>query len=225
MGPYFSTNYAVWLECGGALAIPNLRGGGEFGDEWHKAGMLENKQKVFDDFIYAAKWLIENGYTNPHRLGIGGASNGGLLTGAVLVQTPELFRAVYVGVPLLDMLRYHKFSYANIWKEEYGSADDPEQFKYLIKYSPYHNVKQNCQYPAVLFEASDNDPRCHPMHAMKMAAKVQENQTGKSPILLIVRKHSGHGGGTTLSENIGEDVDMWSFMMDQLGIRTPKILR
>ncbi len=223
MGPYFSPNYAVWLECGGMLAIPNLRGGGEFGEKWHRAGMRENKQNVFDDFIYAAKWLIKNRYTNPQKLGIGGASNGGLLTGAVLVQAPELFKAVYVGVPLLDMLRYHKFSYANIWKEEYGNADDPEQFKYLIRYSPYHNVRKNCKYPAVLFEASDNDPRCHPLHAMKMAARIQENQIDKNPIFLLVRRYAGHGGGTTRSENIAEDVDIWSFMMHQLGVNTPKI--
>lgn len=183
--------------------------------------MLENKQNVFDDFIYAAKWLIENNYTSPQKLGIGGASNGGLLMGAVLGQAPELFRVVYVGVPLLDMLRYHKFSYANTWKEEYGNADDPEQFKYLAEYSPYHNIQKNCKYPAVLFETSDNDPRCHPMHAM--AARIQENQVGNNPIFLIVRRYAGHGGGTTRSENIAEDVDMWSFMMAQLGIQTPKI--
>lgn len=217
VGPYFSTNYAVFLESGGMIAIPNLRGGGEFGDEWHKAGMLDKKQNVFDDFIYAAKYLIENRYTSPKHLAIGGASNGGLLMGAALVQAPELFKVVYVGVPLLDMLRYHKLSYANIWAEEYGSADNPEQFEYLIKYSPYHNVKR-CKYPAVLFEASDNDPRCHPMHAMKMAAKVQENQSGKEPILLIVRRYAGHGGGTTLSEQIDEDVDVWSFIMEKLGL-------
>ncbi|MEO0136776.1 MAG: prolyl oligopeptidase family serine peptidase [candidate division WOR-3 bacterium] len=215
--PYFSVNYAVFLESGGMIAIPNLRGGGEFGDEWHKAGMLDKKQNVFDDFISAAEYLIENKYTSPEYLAIGGASNGGLLTGAALVQAPELFKAVYVGVPLLDMLRYHKYSYANIWAEEYGSADNAEQFEYLIKYSPYHNVKKQ-KYPAVLFEASDNDPRCHPMHAMKMAAKVQENQTGEAPILLIVRRHAGHGGGTTKSEQIEEDVDMWSFIMSQLGM-------
>ncbi len=219
--PHFSVNYAVFLESGGMIAIPNLRGGGEFGDAWHKAGMLENKQNVFDDFIYAAKWLIENNYTNPRKLGIGGGSNGGLLMGAVLVQAPELFKVVYVGVPLLDMLRYHKFSYANIWAEEYGSADNPEQFEYLIKYSPYHNIKK-CKYPAVLFEASDNDPRCHPMHAMKMAAKVQENQIGEEPILLIVRKYAGHGGGTTLSEQINEDVDVWALFMEKLNLNPPQ---
>lgn len=225
MGPYFSPNYAVWLECGGALAIPNLRGGGEFGEKWHKAGMLENKQNVFDDFIGAAKWLIENKYTSPQRLGIGGASNGGLLTGAVLVQMPELFKAVYIGVPLLDMIRYHKFSYANIWKEEYGNADDPEQFKYLIKYSPYHNIKKKIKYPAILIETSDNDPRCHPMHGMKMAAKLQENQIGEGAVLLVVRRYAGHGGGTTRTENILEDIDMWSFLMEQLGVSPPNSKR
>ncbi len=218
--PHFSINYAVFLESGGMIAIPSLRGGGEFGDEWHKSGMLDKKQNVFDDFIYAAKYLIENKYTSPEYLAIGGASNGGLLTGAVLVQAPELFKVAYVGVPLLDMLRYHKFSYANIWAEEYGSADNPDEFEYLIKYSPYHNVRRN-KYPAVLLEASDNDPRCHPLHAMKMAAKLQECQLDNAPILLVVRKYAGHGGGTTRTENIEEDVDIWSFITHQLGMILP----
>ncbi|HEX7319296.1 MAG TPA: prolyl oligopeptidase family serine peptidase [bacterium] len=219
--PSFSSGYAVWLESGGMIAIPGLRGGSEFGEEWHKAGMLNKKQNVFDDFIYAAKWLIGNKYTSTEKLGIAGGSNGGLLTGAALVQAPELFRAVYVGVPLLDMLRYHKFSYANIWAEEYGSADDSAQFECILKYSPYHNVTSNTIYPAVLFEASDNDPRCHPMHAMKTAAKMQAAQAGKEPILLLVRKHAGHSGGITLSESIDEQVDEWSFMMEELGLKAP----
>lgn len=219
--PYFSANYGVFLESGGMVAIPNLRGGGEFGDEWHMSGMRDKKQNVFDDFIYAAKYLIEANYTSPEYIAIGGSSNGGLLAGAVLVQAPELFKVVYVGVPLLDMLRYHKFSYANIWAEEYGSVDNPEQFEYLIKYSPYHNIKKQ-RYPAVLFEGSDNDPRCHPFHAMKMAARMQENQIGDAPILLIVRKYAGHGGGTTKSEQIDEDVNMWSFVMSQLGMTLPR---
>jgi prolyl oligopeptidase len=223
MSPYFSSGYAVWLESGGMIAVPGLRGGGEFGEAWHEAGMFEKKQNVFDDFIYAAKWLIENKYTSPEKLGIAGASNGGLLTGASLVQGPEFFKAVYVGVPLLDMLRYHKYSYANIWAEEYGSADDSTQFEYLLKYSPYYNVRANTVYPAVLYEASDNDPRRHPMHAMKTAAKMQAAQIGKEPILLIVRRHAGHGGGVTLSESIDEQADEWSFMMEELGLKAPNL--
>lgn len=222
MDPYFSSGYAVWLEAGGIVAIPNLRGGGEYGQEWHKAGMFGKKQNVFDDFISAAEWLIANKYTNPNRLAIGGGSNGGLLMGAVLTQRPDLFCAVYCGVPLLDMIRYHKFGYANIWAEEYGSADNPGQFPYLLKYSPYHNVRAGSKYPAVLFVASDNDARCYPLHAMKMAARMQEADPHGKPILLIVQKASGHGGGTKLSESIDQQVDIWSFLMDNIGLMPRK---
>lgn len=217
--PYFSTTYVVWLEAGGMVAIPNLRGGGEYGQEWHKAGMLDKKQNVFDDFIAAAEWLIENKYTNSQTLAIGGASNGGLLMGAATVQKPDLFKVVECGVPLLDMIRYHRFGFANIWAEEYGSADDPEQFKYLLKYSPYHNVVDGAKYPAVLFVGSDNDARCHPLHAMKMAARMQEANSGNEPILVLVQKKSGHGGGTTLSESIKQQTDIWSFLMDRVGLK------
>jgi len=220
--PYFSSRKVVWLEAGGMVAAPNLRGGGEYGKSWHEAGMLDKKQNVFDDFIAAAEWLIENKYTNPQRLAIGGGSNGGLLTGAVTVQRPDLFKVIQCEVPLLDMLRYHKFSYANIWAEEYGNADDPEQFKYLLKYSPYHNVVDGAKYPAVLFIASDNDARCHPLHAMKMAARMQAANAGNEPIFLLMQKKSGHVGGTTMSEDIEQASDIWSFLMDKVGLMPPK---
>jgi len=157
--PQFSTSYIVWLEAGGMIAIPNLRGGGEYGETWHEAGMKENKQNVFDDFIAAAEWLIDNKYTNPEKIAISGGSNGGLLVGAVTVQRPELFSVVNCSVPLLDMLRYHKFGPARYWISEYGSADNPEQFEYLYEYSPYHNIIEGTDYPAILFSASGNDAR------------------------------------------------------------------
>jgi prolyl oligopeptidase len=222
MKPYFSTTYALWLESGGMVAIPNLRGGGEYGKEWHEAGMLDKKQNVFDDFIAAAEWLIENKYTERDKLAIGGGSNGGLLVGAVVVQRPELFKIVYCAVPLLDMLRYHKFGYANIWAEEYGSAEDPEQFKYLHEYSPYHNVIDGTDYPAMLFVGSENDARCYPLHAMKMAARMQEANHSGEPILLLVRKKSGHGGGTTITESIEQQAEVWAFLMDKVGLTPPK---
>lgn len=219
MGPVFSTVYTVWLEAGGMIAIPNLRGGGEYGEEWHKAGMLEKKQNVFDDFIAAAEWLIDNKYTNPRKIVIGGESNGGLLIGAVVVQRPDLFKAAFCGNPLLDMLRYHKFGYASIWTEEYGNADNPEQFEYLVKYSPYHNVIDGTRYPSVLFVASENDSRCYPFHVRKMAAKMQQANPQGEPILLVVRKKTGHGGGTTLSETIQQQSDIWSFLMNNVDLK------
>ncbi|MBN2621276.1 S9 family peptidase [candidate division WOR-3 bacterium] len=218
MNPFFSTLHAVWLEAGGMIAIPNLRGGGEYGKTWHEAGMLDNKQNVFDDFIAAAEWLITNDYTTSEKLVIGGGSNGGLLVGAVMVQRPDLFKAVYCSVPLLDMVRYHKFGFANIWTEEYGNADDPEQFAFLLRYSPYHNVQDGVAYPAVLFVASENDARCYPLHAMKMAARMQAANPCGEPVLLIVQKSSGHAFGTTISEHIEQYATIWAFLMEQAGI-------
>lgn len=216
--PYFSAAYVAWIEAGGMVAIPNLRGGGEYGREWHEAGMRERKQNVFDDFVSAAEWLIREGYTTADRLAIQGGSNGGLLVGAVAMQRPELFRAVLCEVPLLDMLRYHRFGLANIWAEEYGSADDPEQFRYLRGYSPYHNVKEGVRYPAMLFVAGENDARVDPAHARKMVARLQAASSGGGPILLIVQRESGHGGGTTLSHHIEQRADAWGFLMHQLGM-------
>jgi prolyl oligopeptidase len=157
-----------------------------------------------------------NEYTTREKLVIGGASNGGLLVGAAAIQRPELFKAVYCAVPLLDMLRYHKFDYANIWAEEYGSAEDPEQFDYLLGYSPYHNIINGTSYPAMLFAGSENDARCHPFHAMKMVARAQTANPDGEPILLLVRKKSGHGGGTTITEFIEQQTQAWSFLMSQV---------
>ncbi len=214
--PYFSSKYVVWLEAGGLVAIPNLRGGGEYGKKWHEAGKLDKKQNVFNDFIAAAEWLIDKKYTNPEKLAISGGSNGGLLVGAVMVQRPNLFRVVDCAVPLLDMLKYHKLSIANTWAVEYGSSENSDQFKFIYKYSPYHNIKENIKYPAVLITTSENDARVDPMHALKMVAKLQEvNPNGKS-ILLLVRKGSGHGGGTTISKNIEQTSEEVAFLMDNL---------
>lgn len=221
MEPYFSASYAVWLEAGGMLAIPALRGGGEYGQEWHRAGMLQNKQNVFDDFLAAARWLIDNRYTDREHLAIGGASNGGLLIGAAVVQAPELFGVAYCGVPLLDMLRYHRFGYANIWAEEYGSAENADEFAFLRAYSPYHNVRDGLDYPATLFIASDNDARCYPLHAMKMTARMQAATRSPRPILFLMQSSSGHGGATTMSESVDQMVDRWAFLMDGVGIHVP----
>ena len=171
--PAFSASLVPWLEAGGVYAVANLRGGGELGEAWHRAGMLAGKRRVFDDFIAAAEWLIAAGYTRPQRLAIAGGSNGGLLTGAALTRRPDLFAAVVCRVPLLDMLRYHHFLMARYWVPEYGSADDPEQFAVLRSYSPYHNIEDGVRYPAVLLTAGANDSRVHPLHARKMAARLQ----------------------------------------------------
>jgi prolyl oligopeptidase len=221
MTPYFSTTYVVFLELGGMVAIPNLRGGGEYGKAWHEAGMLGRKQNVFDDFIAAAEWLITHHYTSPQHLAIIGASNGGLLVGAVTVQRPDLFRTVVCDVPLLDMLRYHKFGYANIWATEYGTADDSTQFQYLYRYSPYHNVHDGVRYPAMLITASDNDARVGTMHARKMTARLQAADAGGGPILFELEKASGHEGGTTISAGIEQAADRYAFILAELGIKTP----
>ncbi len=192
--PAYSALAAVWVEKGGIFALANLRGGGEFGEEWHRAGMLEKKQNVFDDFIAAAEYLIHNKYTNPRRLAIQGRSNGGLLVGAALTQRPDLFQAVICGYPLLDMVRYHKFLIARFWVPEYGSADDPKQFPYIYAYSPYHHVKQGVHYPAVMFVTGDADTRVAPLHARKMAALLQASTASDRPILLHYDVKGGHSG-------------------------------
>jgi len=216
--PRFSSAYIAWIESGGIIAIPNLRGGGEYGKEWHEAGKLEKKQNVFDDFISAAEWLIDNKYTNPEKLAIYGGSNGGLLVGAATVQRPDLFKVVGCKVPLLDMLRYHRLSLANIWAEEYGNSENPKQFRYLYEYSPYHNIKDNVDYPAILITTSENDARVDPMHALKMVARLQEANPKGEPIFLLFRKSSGHGGGTTLSQKIEQTSEEFAFLMDKVGL-------
>jgi len=217
--PAYSSTAVAWVERGGTFAMPNLRGGGEFGERWHKAGMLENKQNVFDDFIAAAQWLIANGYTRPGRLAIRGGSNGGLLVGAGLTQRPELFQAVVCAYPLLDMLRYHKFLVARFWVPEYGSADDPEQFKYIYAYSPYHRVQPGSDYPAVLFVSGDADTRVAPLHARKMVALLQAATGSDRPVLLDYDTKSGHiGSAAPVHKQIDDLTNQISFLFWQLGV-------
>ncbi|HYN19560.1 MAG TPA: prolyl oligopeptidase family serine peptidase [Thermoanaerobaculia bacterium] len=221
MTPFWATVNILWFEAGGVYALPNLRGGGEYGEAWHEAGMFDRKQNVFDDFIGAAEWLIANGYTRPARLGINGGSNGGLLTGAALTQRPELFSAVVSQVPLLDMLRFHHFGRARNWISEYGSSDDPQQFLYLRRYSPYHNVKKGTKYPAVFLTAGERDERVHPLHARKMTALLQASTASDpaaEPILLQVERDAGHGMGAPVDMQLRKAVDEMSFFRWQLGV-------
>src|SRR5215469_2934540 len=216
--PAFSTQAVYWAERGGVWAIPNLRGGGEFGEKWHQAGMLEHKQNVFDDFIAAAEWLIANKYTNPQRLAIAGGSNGGLLVGAALTQRPDLYRAVICSFPLLDMLRYQNFLVARYWTPEYGSAEDAAQFKYLYAYSPYQHVRPGIKYPAVMLWSGDSDTRVAPLHARKMTAMLQANNAGPNPILLHYDVKGGHSDARPVSKIIDDLVDQLSFLFWQLGV-------
>ncbi|HEV8253419.1 MAG TPA: prolyl oligopeptidase family serine peptidase [Vicinamibacteria bacterium] len=218
--PAFSARATVWAEAGGVFALPNLRGGGEFGEDWHKAGMLDRKQNVFDDFIAAAEWLVKNDYTSPSRLAITGSSNGGLLVGAAFTQRPDLFAAVACRYPLLDMVRYHRFLVARYWVPEYGSADDAAQFPYIYAYSPYHHVKPGTKYPAVLFTSGDADTRVAPLHARKMAALVQSATASDKPVLLRYDTETGHSsGGTAAAKLIDELGDELAFLAWQVGLR------
>lgn len=216
--PEFSRTLYYWLEQGGVYAVANLRGGSEYGEEWHKAGMLAHKQNVFDDFIAAAEFLIKDKITRPERLAIRGGSNGGLLVAAALTERPDLFRAVVCQVPLTDMLRYQRFLIAKLWIPEYGSADDPEQFKYLYAYSPYHHVQKGTKYPAVLITAAASDSRVDPLHARKFAAALQAASASERPILLHIETQAGHGIGKPLTKQLAEATDMWSFIFWQLGM-------
>jgi prolyl oligopeptidase len=216
--PTFSPEAILWAEHGGVYAEPNLRGGGEFGEAWHKAGMLGNKQNVFDDFISASEWLIQNKYAGPGKLAIAGGSNGGLLVGAALTQRPDLYQAVVCWHPLLDMLRYDKFMEAQFWVSEYGSANDPEQFKWLYAYSPYQHVKSGTSYPAVLFMTGDGDTRVAPLHARKMAAILQASTGSDRPVLLRYEMTAGHSGGRSVTQEIGDTTDRLSFLFWRLGI-------
>lgn len=222
MTPYFIATNFPFYEQGGVYVVANLRGGGEFGQAWHRGGMLANKQNVFDDFYAVAEHLIERGYTNPGRLAILGGSNGGLLTGVAVTQRPDLFAAAISAVPLLDMLRYHQFLMARFWIPEYGSSEDPEQFQWLHAYSPYHNIEPGRAYPAVMFTAGENDARTHPLHARKMAAAMQTlaaNDPQDRPILLWVDRDAGHGVGKPLHLRIRDVADRWAFVMRQTGMR------
>jgi prolyl oligopeptidase len=218
MTPAFSRSLLLWLERGGVVAIPNIRGGGEYGESWHQNGMLGRKQNSFDDFIAAAEWLIREKYTRPERLAAAGGSNGGLLMGAVLTQRPELFAAVVVQVPLLDMLRYHRFLIARLWIPEYGSAEDAEQFRWLRAYSPYHHVRDGLAYPAVLLATAESDTRVDPMHARKMAARLQAATGSDRPVLLRLEARAGHGAGKPLNKVLDELTDTWTFVFWQVGV-------
>jgi len=221
--PTFSRSMFLWMEHGGIYAVANLRGGSEFGEDWHRAGMLDKKQNVFDDFIAAGEYLVAQRYTDKDHLAIQGGSNGGLLMGAMITQRPDLFRAVVCQVPLLDMLRYQNFQIAKLWIPEYGSADDAKQFEWLFAYSPYHHVKPGQEYPAILFMTGDTDTRVDPMHAKKMAALMQaEARNGASPdkpILLRIETKAGHGQGKPVTKQIEESTDMYSFLFWQLGVK------
>jgi prolyl oligopeptidase len=221
--PSFSRTAYLWMEHGGVFAVANLRGGAEFGEDWHRAGMLDKKQNVFDDMIAAAEYLIAEKYTDKNHLAIQGGSNGGLLMGAMMTQRPDLFRAVVCQVPLLDMLHYQDFQIAKLWIPEYGTSENAEQFKWLYAYSPYHHVKAGTEYPAILFMTADTDTRVDPMHAKKMAALMQaEAKNGAShtrPILLRIESKAGHGAGKPVTKQIEEFTDVYSFLFWQLGVR------
>jgi prolyl oligopeptidase len=220
--PAFSQRAAFWIENGGVYALPNLRGGGEFGEDWHRAGMREKKQNVFDDFIAAAEWLIANQYTSPQKLAISGGSNGGLLVGAAMTQRPDLFGAVVCSYPLLDMVRFHKFLVAGYWVPEYGSADaSPEEFAFIRAYSPYHQVKPGTKYPATLFITGDGDTRVAPLHARKMAALLQAitgADSAERPVILRYDTKAGHSGGLPVSKIIEDLADEMRFLFAQLGM-------
>jgi prolyl oligopeptidase len=211
--PSFSTSVITWLEQGGIYAVANLRGGGEYGESWHEAGMLDKKQNVFDDFIAAAEWLIDNKYTNPKKLAIRGGSNGGLLTAACMLQRPELFGAVVCGVPVTDMLRYHKFTIGRYWAPDFGNAEaSREEFEYLYAYSPLHNVKSGVEYPPILVTTADTDDRVVPSHAKKFVATLQGQAWGKNPILLRVETKAGHGSGKPTTKRIEALTDVYAFL-------------
>ena len=220
--PSFVGDRYLWLEHGGVFAVANLRGGAEFGEDWHRAGMLDKKQNVFDDFAAAAEFLISQRYTDRDHLAIRGGSNGGLLMGAALTQHPDLYRAVVCQVPLLDMLRYQNFQIAKLWVAEYGSSEDPKQFDWLYAYSPYHHVERGVVYPAILFMTADTDTRVDPMHAKKMAALMQaeaaNGQSRERPILLRIDTKAGHGAGKPIAKQVEDMTDIYSFLFWQLGM-------
>ena len=219
MTPFFSVANLVWLEMGGVLAVPCLRGGGEYGEEWHQAGMLERKQNVFDDFIAAAEYLVAERYTTTQRLAMGGGSNGGLLVGAVMTQRPELFAAAVPAVAVMDMLRFHKFTIGWAWVSEYGSADSARDFPFLHKYSPYHNLKPGTAYPATLVTTADHDDRVVPGHSFKFAAALQAAQAGAAPVLIRIETKAGHGAGKPTTKIIEEQADRWAFLIEVLNMR------
>lgn len=219
--PRFDPATITWMEMGGVFAVANIRGGGEYGESWHRQGTLTHKQVVFDDFIAAAEWLIANHYTSTARLAIHGRSNGGLLIGACVTQRPDLFGAALAQVGVMDMLRFNRFGQGAGWEGDYGSPQDPQQFQALYAYSPVHNVRSGVRYPATLVITGDHDTRVMPMHSFKFAAALQAAQAGPAPILLAVDVASGHGGGETVSQAISQDADMFAFLVKNLAMPVP----
>ena len=218
LAPVFATSRLIWLEMGGVLAVANLRGGGEYGEDWHQAGCLQNKQNVFDEFIACAEYLISTGITRQEKLAIQGGSNGGLLVGACLTQRPDLFGAALPAVGVMDMLRFHKFTIGWAWVSDYGCSDDPEQFKTLYAYSPLHNIRPGTRYPATLVTTADHDDRVVPGHSFKFAAALQAAQAGEAPILIRIQVKAGHGFGKPTSILIAEQADIWAFLVKVLGM-------
>jgi prolyl oligopeptidase len=214
--PSFSISNVVWMEQGGIYAVPNLRGGGEYGEAWHQAGTKHQKQNVFDDFIAAAEWLIDHRYTSPQKLAIGGGSNGGLLVGACMTQRPDLFAAALPAVGVMDMLRFHHFTIGWAWISDYGSPDDPEDFPALYAYSPLHNLKPGLSYPATLITTADHDDRVVPAHSFKFAAALQAAHQGANPVLIRIETKAGHGAGKPTTKLIEEQADRWAFLIDRL---------
>ncbi len=219
--PAFSVANLVWMEMGGIYALPILRGGGEYGEAWHQAGMKSKKQNVFDDFIAAAEWLIASHYTRPYRLAIGGGSNGGLLVGACMTQRPSLYGAALPAVGVMDMLRFHKFTIGWAWVSEYGSSDQPDEFKTLLAYSPLHNIRPGTAYPATMVTTADHDDRVVPAHSFKFAAALQAAQQGPKPALIRIETRAGHGAGKPTSKLIEEAADKWAFLLKELNMEAP----
>ena len=222
MTPSFSISRLTWMNMGGVYAVANLRGGGEYGEAWHEAGTKLHKQNVFDDFIAAAEYLIKNNYTKPAKLAVQGGSNGGLLIGAVETQRPDLFGATLPAVGVMDMLRFNQFTAGRYWVDDYGSSANPEEFKALYAYSPYHNIKPGTKYPATLITTADTDDRVVPGHSFKYAAAIQEAQAGPAPVLIRIETRAGHGGGKPTAKVIEETTDEMAFLVKNLGMKLPK---
>ena len=222
MTPMFSITRLAWMEMGGVYALANIRGGGEYGEEWHQAGTRLLKQNVFDDFIAAAEYLVEEGYTTSSKLAVMGGSNGGLLVGAVTNQRPDLFGAAIPAVGVMDMLRFHKFTAGRFWVDDYGSSENPDEFEALYAYSPYHNVREGTNYPAILVTTADTDDRVVPGHSFKYAAAIQKAQAGDAPVLIRIETRAGHGAGKPTEMTIEEYADRWAFVAENLGMRLPE---
>ncbi|MDH3439409.1 MAG: prolyl oligopeptidase family serine peptidase, partial [Gammaproteobacteria bacterium] len=220
--PSFSVTRMVWMEMGGIFALANIRGGGEYGEEWHQAGTKLNKQNVFDDFIAAAEYLIEEGYTRTEKLAVQGGSNGGLLIGAVINQRPDLFGVALPAVGVMDMLRFHQFTAGRFWTDDYGLSDNREEFEALLAYSPYHNIREGTAYPPTLITTADTDDRVVPGHSFKYAARIQEAQKGDAPVLIRIETRAGHGAGVPTEKRIAQYADIWAFVVRNLDMRLPE---